>query len=64
MDRKRSEAEARRRLLEALDDKIARAAVPQPGPHYPVDSDEAKLEMARWIYRDAMNREPDFQETQ
>jgi hypothetical protein len=30
------------------------------GPHLPVDSDEAKLHAAREIYRDAMNREPDF----
>ena len=50
---------ANQRWLAAAEEIIAVGAR-QPGPHLDVDSDEAKLEMTRAIYRDAMNREPDF----
>ncbi len=43
-----------------LFDSIAEVAEWKPGPFPPVDSDEAKEQMARAIYRDAMNREPDW----
>jgi Arc/MetJ-type ribon-helix-helix transcriptional regulator len=33
---------------------------PDRGPFPPVDSDEAKEEAARAIYRDSFNREPDW----
>lgn len=42
-----------------LADEMARLGPPRPGPRIDIDSGEGKLQAARDIYRDTMNREPD-----
>ena len=43
-----------------LADEMAALMEPREGSFPPVDSDEAQDEMGRAIWRDAMNREPDW----
>lgn len=48
------------RWLLDLARKMEGMGPPRPGPRVDIDSDEGKLQAARDIYRDSMNREPDF----
>ncbi len=47
-------------LARELQEIAAASGTSPEGPLPPVDSDEAKEQMVRDIYRDAMNREPDW----
>lgn len=57
--RAEEEVDTSRWLMELVD-AVDAMGPPRPGPRVDVDSDEGKLQAARDIYRDSMNREPDF----
>ncbi len=47
-------------LAAEIQEDLKTHPAPPGGPWPPIDSDEAQDQMARDLYRDAMNREPDW----